>query len=171
MSSICVQPPSQATVGTILYPPIVGKFDSAFLEGQEITTAWGILTLIDGSGQVVDSESTVAGRNRPTLDGTPSGMGMYLSDTGGSRRGGGSSSRSGNPYSHFYFKFDRIQINAPGTYSLMIGVYRMSNITGLPEPVTTAETDRVTVHNEQVPAERPSANEQQILSDLRKSFR
>ncbi|KAK3357973.1 hypothetical protein B0T25DRAFT_579949 [Lasiosphaeria hispida] len=166
MSSICVQPPSHATVNTTLYPPIVAKVSTATIDAHSAWT-YAQICLIDGSGQVIDREDPPLRLGSMSTTASP----LYLSEQGGRRRGGGSSSSSSggsgsNSSSHMYFQFPDVQVTQPGIYSLGVVVQYIDKNTGQVEILVQLHTERVTVHEEQVAVGRPSAKEKRILDGL-----
>jgi len=143
MVSIVVQPPSQTSVDTQFYPPLVARTrvaPSAADDGYSYLFAMAVL--LDHNGDALEGQLQGTG----TLS-----SGVSLMDYNGSR--GGGSSSSGQP--SVYFTFPDLFVLYAGTYSVRVDVY----VVDYEDPqgaqlVQQTESRSITVHEDDVAVER-----------------
>ena len=143
MVSIVVQPPSQTSVDTQFYPPLVARTRVApAAVNDDYGYVFAMAVLLDHNGDALEGQLQGTG----TLS-----SGMSLVDTGS--RGGGSSSSLGEP--SIYFAFPDLYVLYAGTYTIRVDVY----VVDYEDPQGTqliqqTETRSITVHEDVVAVER-----------------
>ena len=145
MVSVAVQPPSQTSINTQFYPPLVAKTRlDRTPEDEDYSYVFATAVLLDHNGHVLEGQL-----HGNTLLSTAT----KVMDPG---RGGASSS-SGQP--SLYFTFPDLFVTSPGTYTIRIDVY----VTDYEDPqgaqlIQQTETRQFTVYEDDVAVEKPCAN-------------
>src|SRR3569833_1684399 len=110
MASIAVQPTTQNTTNTQLYPPVVARIRAdgiASAEQSDFAYLFAMAVQLDHNGNILEGQ----------LGGPPVVTGMHMLD------GSGGSGSSSSAPSSLYFAFPDLYMSRAGTYSFLIDVY------------------------------------------------
>ena len=152
MVSIVVQPPSQTTIDTQFYPPLVAKTGvTPSSVDDNYSYLFAMAVLLDHNGEVLEGQLQGTG----TLS-----TGISLMDYNGNQ--GGGSSSAGQP--SIYFTFPDLYVLYAGTYTIRVDVY----VVDYEDPqgaqlIQQTESRQITVHEEDVAVERPCINPRRFV--------